>query len=81
MIVDNLVCDVKDFISHHPGGSFVLRNLLGTDVSKFFFGGYSLENNKDKARGHTHSVYARMIVNDLAIAHYEKDTCRTFLCE
>lgn len=66
--------DIKEFINHHPGGRFVIRNTVGSDVGKFFFGGYSLENNMTKkALGHNHSTYARLIVNDLVIAIYEKD--------
>jgi len=45
---------------------------IGRDVSKFFYGGYSLEGNLGRApaRGHAHSTFARKIVSDLAIAHY-----------
>lgn len=45
MLIDNLVIDVKDFINVHPGGRFVIRHNVGTDISKFFFGGYALEGN------------------------------------
>lgn len=52
----------------------MLKHNIGRDISKFFFGGYSLENNADKGTvGHNHSVYARMIVNELAIAIFEKE--------
>lgn len=72
VIIDYLVLDVTEFINHHPGGRFVLRRTVGTDIGKFFFGGYSLEENTNSiARGHLHSNYAKMIVNDLAIAKYE----------
>ena len=52
-----------------------MKHLVGTDIGKFFFGGYSLENNGEgeRARTHTHSSYAKLIVNDLVIAIYEKD--------
>lgn len=74
ILLDNLVLDVSEFIHHHPGGKFAIRHLVGTDVSKFFFGGYSLENNLTQiARGHKHSAYAKLIVNQLAIAIYESD--------
>jgi cytochrome b involved in lipid metabolism len=74
VIVDNLVLDVAEFIPVHPGGKFVIRNLVGTDVSKFFFGGYSLEENTvGRPKGHLHSPYAKMIVNDLAVGIYERD--------
>ncbi len=74
VIIDNLVLDVSEFISVHPGGKFVIRHLVGTDVSKFFFGGYTLEENTvTKPKGHVHSVYAKLIVNDLAVGIYERD--------
>lgn len=60
-------------MSHHPGGKFVLKHLVGTDISKFFYGGYSLEDNALSARGHNHSNQAKMIANDIAMAIYEKD--------
>jgi len=45
---------------------------VGRDISKFFFGGYSLENSQS-SKGHNHSNFARMIVNELAIATLQKD--------
>ena len=72
MILDYLVLDVSEFINHHPGGRFVLRRTIGADIGKFFSGGYNLEDNTTKvAKGHLHSNYAKMIVNDLAISTYE----------
>ena len=72
VVLDDLVLDVDAFISQHPGGRFVLQHNIGRDVSKFFYGGYSLEGNLGQrpAKGHPHSALARMIVNDLAIAKY-----------
>ena len=63
--MDDLVLDVKEFINHHPGGRFVIRKTVGTDIGKFFFGGYSIENNSQRkiAKGHTHSNYAALIAN------------------
>lgn len=74
VILDELVLDVEDFIDQHPGGRFVLQHNIGRDISKFFYGGYSLEDNmgRQPAFGYRHSSYARTIVNDLAVAHYEK---------
>ena len=52
----------------------MIKHNIGTDISKFFFGGYCLEGNlQGVSPGHCHSSYARMIVNDLAIAVYERD--------
>jgi cytochrome b involved in lipid metabolism len=45
MILDDLVLDVSEFINHHPGGKFFIVHCIGTDISKYFYGGYSLENN------------------------------------
>lgn len=74
VIVDNLVVDVSEFLSVHPGGRFVLHRVIGTDISKFFFGGYCMEGNLEGVSpGHNHSWYARMIVNELAVAAYESD--------
>jgi cytochrome b involved in lipid metabolism len=65
--------DVTKFASVHPGGSFLLKHNIGKDVSKFFYGGYSLDGNKmgHNQVGHTHSNFARKLVNRLTIAQYE----------
>lgn len=74
VILDNLVVDVHEYMSQHPGGKFVLNHNVGRDISKFFFGGYSLENNDQKGtHGHNHSVFAKLIVNELAVAVFESD--------
>lgn len=84
VILDELVLDVERFTSQHPGGRFVLQHNNGRDISKFFYGGYSLEGNigaTKPAQGYAHSPLARMIVNDLAIAHYEPNkTVSTTIC-
>jgi cytochrome b involved in lipid metabolism len=45
VILDDLVIDVKDFQFQHPGGKFVIQQNIGRDISKFFYGGYSMEDN------------------------------------
>ena len=69
-----MVIDITKFIPHHPGGKFVLLQNIGRDISKFFYGGYSLENNlgPKPSRGYAHSNYARTIVNSLIIGIYDK---------
>ncbi len=62
IVLDNLVLKVDEFVSAHPGGKFVIQHCVGRDISKFFFGGYSLENSQS-SKGHNHSNFARMIVN------------------
>jgi hypothetical protein len=73
MILDDLVLDVSEFALYHPGGKFVIEHTVGTDIAKFFYGGYSLEDNMKPtpAFGWRHSNYARIIANDLAIARFD----------
>lgn len=73
MILDDLVLDVSEFYKVHPGGKFVIEHTVGSDIAKFFYGGYSLEDNmKPKpAFGFRHSNYARMIANDIAVARFD----------
>lgn len=76
VILDNVVLDVKDFIKLHPGGRFVLEHNIGRDISKFFYGGYTLEGNLSGKSpvGYNHSAVARRIANSLIMARYEKDS-------
>lgn len=55
-ILDDLVVDLGPFINNHPGGKFLLQHNIGRDISKFFYGGYSLES---KMKPYTHSNYAK----------------------
>jgi hypothetical protein len=73
MILDDLVLDVSEFYKVHPGGKFVIEHTIGTDIAKFFYGGYSLEDNmlSTPAFGFRHSNYARIIANDIAIARFD----------
>lgn len=76
VLIDDIVLDVGDFVDQHPGGRFLISHNIGRDISKFFYGGYSLEDNlsgSGPAQGHAHSTYARKIVNNLAIARYQPE--------
>ena len=44
MILDDLVLDVSKYYSEHPGGKFLIEANIGRDISKFFYGGYAMEN-------------------------------------
>jgi len=59
-------------MNKHPGGSFMIEQTVGRDISKYFYGGhflgtYAVEQNNIQAR-HCHSNIARIIACDLAIA-------------
>ena len=74
VVLDNLILDVSRFIYMHPGGQFLIQHNIGKDISKFFYGGYSLEGNLTGVSTlNRHSNYARMIVNDLAFATLQAD--------
>jgi hypothetical protein len=84
MILDNLVLNIAEYINDHPGGRFLMRHNIGTDISKYFYGGYCLEGNQGPtpAFGHPHSTVARMIINDLIVANYEDDILpKTMVCK
>jgi hypothetical protein len=70
VILDDLVLDVSGFAQNHPGGRFVIDNLIGQDISKFFHGGYNLEPSNGSPN-HVHTSYARKIVNDLVVARLD----------
>eukprot|EP00347_Sterkiella_histriomuscorum_P018114 403346733 len=72
VILDDLVLDVTKFMSNHPGGQFVIEANVGRDISKFFYGGYQLENYTSMSTYHTHSNVARLVVNSLIIGRLEK---------
>jgi cytochrome b involved in lipid metabolism len=38
MVIDDKVYDVSKFLAIHPGGSVVLRQVAGQDVTELFFG-------------------------------------------
>jgi cytochrome b involved in lipid metabolism len=60
VILDDLVLDVADYMEEHPGGTFLLEHTIGTDISKFFYGGYSLDGNlTSDSITHFHSNVAR----------------------
>ena len=72
VILDDLVMDVTDYASHHPGGRFILDRARGTDISKFFNGAYSIDPSKHGVHN-AHSNYARLICNKLVIARLDRE--------
>ena len=69
VILDDLVLDVTAFSKSHPGGKFLIERNIGNDISRYFHGGYSLENI-NQVNNYRHSRDARIIVNDLIIGRF-----------
>ena len=70
VILDEYILDVSQWMRQHPGGTFAIKHNVGRDISKFFHGGYALENIH-KVREHKHSNDARKVVNSLIIGRLE----------
>lgn len=69
VILDNLVLNFGEFHHYHPGGRFMLMKNRGRDISKFFYGGYRLVNDKDDMNiPHTHSPTATKVAQEMVIA-------------
>lgn len=65
-ILDDLVLDISGYDTNHPGGAFLIRSVVGRDISKFFYGGYALDSKGNDR--YNHSNVAKEIVNRLAVA-------------
>lgn len=76
MIIDDLILDVSQFMSEHPGGRFLVEHSIGRDVSKYFYGGYVMENGVGLTP-HRHSNVARSIVNKIVVGRLN-DRAHTF---
>ena len=72
VILDDMVLDVSQFQFKHPGGKFVIKHNIGRDISKFFYGGYTLEVSAGN-KPYTHSNIARKIVNKIQIGSLVKE--------
>ncbi|CAI2386100.1 unnamed protein product [Moneuplotes crassus] len=82
-LFNDYILDLKSFVSEHPGGSFVLKESIGKDVGKYFYGVSSMENG---VAPYEHSRYAGRIIEKLVIGQLEnkykgEDTLRTSLNE
>ena len=67
-----MILDLSRFMDEHPGGKFSHNHNIGRDVSKLFYGSYSLENEY-KVQEHVHSNDARRVVNKLVVAKLNGD--------
>jgi cytochrome b involved in lipid metabolism len=66
VVLDDMILDVSEFKSEHPGGRFLIEHNVGRDVSKYFYGGYTLEQGTGLIP-HRHTNTARTIVNGLVV--------------
>lgn len=62
VILNDFVLDISAYQFKHPGGKFLLSNNVGKDISKFFFGGQSMDNYKG-SKPCNHSSISKSIVN------------------
>jgi hypothetical protein len=77
VLLDDLVLDATDYAPYHPGGKFIIERTRGTDISKFFYGGYNLEP-ANNGENYNHTNYARAACNSLIIGKLNRgaNVCR-----
>ncbi|KAJ3215435.1 hypothetical protein HDU67_000419 [Dinochytrium kinnereticum] len=88
IIIDNTIYDIEGFIDKHPGGPSVLRNTVGLDVTKLFFGSNrrTLDRLKITTKAareadqvgaialiHKHSRFAKYLLSGMAVGRLRKD--------
>jgi hypothetical protein len=71
VILDEFILDISDYARKHPGGTYLLTENVGRDISKFFYGGYAFDGNSNNPKAYTprwdHSNIARRIVSTLIV--------------
>ena len=70
VVLDDLVIDVSTYIEAHPGGKAMLLSNIGRDISKYFYGGYSMSKILVP---YAHSKGAVMITKRLAIGRLGRE--------
>ncbi len=70
--MDDLVIDVSTFIDSHPGGKYLLQHNIGRDISKFFYGGYTLNRAFTPFNHHSKKIYA--LLNSLKVGRLTINT-------
>lgn len=66
LLLDDLVLDATDYGAYHPGGQFIIERCRGTNIDRFFYGGYNMEPLTN-GKNYNHSNYARLACNSLII--------------
>ena len=80
-----MVLDISTYAFAHPGGAFLLEHNVGRDVSKYFYGAYGFDGNKNDPQNSNncwvHSNIARKIANKHAIgAFVRNNTSKDIFC-
>lgn len=75
VLLDEIILNVGDYIDNHPGGKQLIEHNIGRDISKFFYGGYSLGKS---SFDYTHSSLAEKIAMNLKIAKLSYESPQTF---
>jgi hypothetical protein len=68
VVIDNLILDQGAYADVHPGGKFSIKHTVGRDISKYFYGGFSLLNPELGRPPYTHSLKALNIAEGMVIA-------------
>lgn len=69
-VLDEYIIDVTSILSSHPGGRFVIEGNIGRDISKFFHGGYTMENI-DYVEPYAHSNEARLMIKNMIVGRLQ----------
>jgi hypothetical protein len=64
VLFNNYVLDVEGFKDEHPGTAFVLKENIGNEIGKYFYGAYSMEQD---VAPYVHSRYAASLLERLVI--------------
>lgn len=68
VVIDNLILDQGSYSNVHPGGKFSIRHTVGRDISKYFYGGFSLLNPEIGRPPYQHSLKALSIAESMVVA-------------
>ena len=75
VVLEDMVIDISTFAYAHPGGAFLLEHNIGSDIGKFFYGAYALDQNSNtlgSSNVHIHSNIARKIAISHVVGVLEK---------
>jgi hypothetical protein len=70
----HFICDLSDF--NHPGGASVIESVIGEEISKYLYGGATIEDNPTQL--HIHSRYAIRHLESRTISRQDDTVCEIF---